>query len=263
VQVAIGVVVGLSVAGIIRLADENDDHAIEPKAAVLVTDTEVRTTDGRRTTSTLSSSLPASSDETSTIPEINPVVQVIPEPSEMVISAADALGLLKEITVELEHRGGYNRDLFAVWSDLDGNTCDAREDVLAEEALTTTAKHGCATEGTWRSAYDGKFLSSDAEVEVDHVVALKEAWESGGWAWPVELRIGYANDTADSRTLIAVSAVSNNSKSDSDPANWLPSDPGAVCSYLIDWVAIKHRWHLAMDQAEWQLVRKQLSNSCI
>jgi len=260
--VAIGLVVGLTVAGVVRMASE-DDKAVTPFAAALASDDNVPTTEGAITTVALTSLPPTTTALTSPIPTTDPVLLAVPDPSAQVISAADALGMLDEITVGLEHRGGYNRDQFAVWSDLDGNGCDARQDVLAEEAFTTIARDGCGTDGTWRSAYDGLTLSSEAEVEVDHVVALKEAWESGAWAWPVEFRISYANDTADSRTLIAVSAVSNNSKSDDDPANWLPSDPAAVCNYLIDWVAIKHRWHLTMDQTEWEQVRTELESRCI
>ena len=258
---AIGIAVGLLFAGVIRVVGDADDVGFTDAARAETSSVSTSPVSATPTVE-VSEVPPAQTEITSTVPTITSALLVTPGPTAQVISAADALQQLAEIPVVVEHRGDYNRDLFAVWSDVDGNGCDAREDVLAQEAMTTTARHGCITEGTWYSVYDAQVLSSDSEVEVDHVVALKEAWESGAWEWAVELRINFANDTADGRTLVAVSIKSNNSKRDDDPANWLPSDPAAVCAYLVDWVAIKYRWHLSMDPVEWERVRRELANNC-
>ena len=82
-------------------------------------------------------------------------------------------------------------------------------------------------EGDWYSAYDGLTLLYAADVDIDHVVALKEAWDSGAWQWSGPARIAYANDLTDGRTLLAVSSDSNVAKSDKDPSNWLPSNCSA------------------------------------
>src|SRR6476660_4649868 len=78
------------------------------------------------------------------------------------------------------------------------------------------------TGGQWYSAYDGMTTTNPADLEIDHVVALKEAWDSGAFAWDAARQAAYGNDLTDRRTLIAVAASSNQSKGDSDPSNWLP-----------------------------------------
>ncbi len=179
-------------------------------------------------------------------------------------SMVSALTVLQSIPIQLEHGAGYNRDLFAVWSDLDGDGCDTREEVLRSESLVTAllAANRCTViSGEWLSSYDGSEVSDPSALDIDHVVALKEAWDSGAWAWSPERRIAYANDQTDGRTLAAVSAASNRSKGDADPSNWLPDEP-SVCRYLGDWIAIKARWALSMDQSEWGRIKNLLQGAC-
>ena len=176
-----------------------------------------------------------------------------------------ASALLETIVVENEHSGGYSRSLFVHWADLDGNGCSAREDVLIDESLTKAQvdPYGCKViEGDWVSAYDGVETTTPSEFDIDHVVALKEAWESGAWEWSPTARKLYANDLTDDRTLRAVSASSNRSKSDKDPSNWLPPSSSDLCRYLGDWVAIKARWNLTMDRSEFGRIRNLLGSDC-
>ena len=74
------------------------------------------------------------------------------------------------------------------------------------------------------SVYDGVMWSDPAELEVDHVVALKEAWDSGAWGWTPERRSAFGNDLEDARSLRAVTGSVNQAKSDKDPSNWIPPD---------------------------------------
>jgi hypothetical protein len=104
--------------------------------------------------------------------------------------------------------------------------------------------------GSWYSAYHGLSFTDLADVSIDHVVALAEAWDSGASAWTPERRERFANDLGVPWTLIGVSMRSNDGKSDLDPADWLPAVAGDRCSYLADWLAIKVRWGLAVDQRE-------------
>lgn len=83
---------------------------------------------------------------------------------------------------------------------------------------------------------------------IDHVVPLKEAWESGAWNWSPEKRRDYANDLVDENHLMAVSASANRQKGDRDPMDWMPDRN--KCRYLRAWVSIKERWELSADQAE-------------
>ena len=175
-----------------------------------------------------------------------------------------ALDLLAFITVETEHRGGYQRDLFGYPADF-GHGCDTRAEVLRRDSRSTpTVKNpGCTVvSGTWVSPYDGVAVTAASALQIDHVVALKEAWDSGAWAWSPAKRHAFANDTIDPRTLRAASIATNQDKGDKDPSNWLPSDPADVCSFVADWVEIKVRWTLTMDSSEAGRVRNLLRGPC-
>ena len=160
---------------------------------------------------------------------------------------------LDDLTVAAEQSGGYNRNLFKHWVDADGDGCDARREVLIAEAVVApTVGSGCALSGgEWLSRYDGKTTSGDGSAfDVDHLVPLAEAWESGARDWSADRRKQYANDLGYADSLIAVSAASNRSKGARDPAEWLPPAAGVHCWYAAAWVQVKTRWNLAVDQAE-------------
>ncbi len=90
------------------------------------------------------------------------------------------------------------------------------------------------------------------------MVALKEAWDSGAWAWDDARRRDFANDLNDPRTLRATSAQVNEDKGADDPSNWLPPRRSDWCRYVSDWVHIKARWGLSMDRSEAGRVRNVL-----
>jgi hypothetical protein len=175
--------------------------------------------------------------------------------------ATDVLG---SIPVKNEQGAGYDRRLFPTWFDLDRDGCDARAQGLVRDSTTPAVlAAGCAvTGGTWVSTYDGITTTDPSEVEVDHVVALKEAWDSGASAWSPEERTAYANDTSDPRTLRTVSATSNASKGDADPSNWMPPNRADWCRYAGDVVAVKARWGLSMDQSEGGRIKNVLNRDC-
>lgn len=159
---------------------------------------------------------------------------------------------INRLPVALEKRDGYDRDLFIHWIDKDGDGCDTRYEVLIEEALR--APHvgsGCyLSGGLWKSRYDGLVTTDPTDLEIDHTVALAEAWDSGAYAWSESRRKRYANDMHDKRALIAVTAHENQSKSDRDPGEWMPRL--GRCSYVKSWVAVKLRWGLTVDAQEKQ-----------
>ncbi|MFZ3494749.1 hypothetical protein ACODT5_16270 [Streptomyces sp. 5.8] len=96
-------------------------------------------------------------------------------------------------------------------------------------------------------------LTTDAaRLYVGHFAPLAEIFDSERAPWSAARREAYANDQNSSAALIAVSAASNRSKSDKDPAQWLPSDGSDHCSYAASWVGTKLRWDLAADEAEVQ-----------
>jgi uncharacterized protein DUF1524 len=178
-----------------------------------------------------------------------------PTPSQAAASAGGNLTLselLALLRVAPEQRLGYDRDLFPTWADADGDGCNTRREVLIAESLTpVTVGSNCSISGgTWRSLYDGLTFNDIADVSIDHVVALAEAWDSGASAWTPQRREQFANDLGVPWTLIAVSTRSNDEKSDLDPADWLPPNDADRCSFVGDWLAIKVRWSLAVDQRE-------------
>lgn len=167
-------------------------------------------------------------------------------------SASDLFILLDELAVEPEKNDGYDRGLFKHWIDADEDGCDARKEVLISESTTqVTIGSGCSiTGGTWASAYDLVGTKNPSDFDVDHMVPLKEAWGSGAWSWDAKTRQAFANDLDFDLSLIAVSASSNRSKSDREPAEWLPKNSDYWCAYAVSWVQVKIRWSLSIDQAE-------------
>jgi len=176
-----------------------------------------------------------------------------------------ALALLLTITVQNERPNGYSRSMFKHWVDADGDSCDTREEVLIAESTSRAQvdAYGCKViEGDWLSPYDNAAHTNPSALDIDHMIPLKEAWDSGAWAWSAMQRQLFANDLTDSRSLIAVTAGQNRSKSDRDPSNWLPPQTQYRCTYLAEWVAIKSHWKLSMDQSEFGRIKNVLTASC-
>jgi hypothetical protein len=174
-----------------------------------------------------------------------------------------ALDVLASIPVMRERGDGYDRDLFEHWITTGG--CSTRENVLIRDSLfpAQVDPFGCrVVAGDWLSPYDGALWDNPADVDIDHVVALKEAWDSGAWAWSAQQRRAFANDMSDRRSLRAVTDEVNQSKADKDPSNWMPPLRSTWCSYLGDWVAIKARWQLSMDESEAGRIRNLLTGEC-
>ncbi|MFC8006810.1 HNH endonuclease family protein [Streptomyces olivaceus] len=159
---------------------------------------------------------------------------------------------LTTLPVAEEHRDGYKRSAFKHWVDADKDGCNTRAEVLKEEAVVAPEQAaGCKLSGgTWYSAYSNTYVDSPGALDLDHLVPLAEGWDSGASSWTAQEREAYANDLGDSRSLIAVTAATNRSKADKDPAEWLPPYEPYHCQYLADWIATKLRWQLAVDQAE-------------
>lgn len=184
-----------------------------------------------------------------------PANETSPPPAATDDQAAviQALQLLDRIPVGAERGTGYDREDWPHWLDLDGDCMNARHEVLAAESLVPVrlSVDGCDVEsGLWRDAFTAEVYRDPSDLDVDHFVPLAEAHRSGGYSWSQERRVDYANDLEDLRALIAVSASANRSKSDKGPEEWLPPDTTYHCRYVADWVAIKVRWSLSMDERE-------------
>ncbi|MFG2768681.1 HNH endonuclease family protein [Streptomyces rubiginosohelvolus] len=184
-------------------------------------------------------------------------------PVPEVTMLADAVGLVK---VTEEDRTGYTRSSFKHWNSGDDSSdgCNTRAEVLIAEAVVApTVGAGCKlTGGTWVSYYDGQEVTSAGSLDIDHMVALAEAWDSGASAWSAARREAYANDQGADVSLVAVTARTNRQKSDQDPADWMPPSPEAQCRYVGEWVATKLRWGLTADDRELEALKVYAEGPC-
>ncbi|MEU5512590.1 HNH endonuclease family protein [Streptomyces fungicidicus] len=163
-----------------------------------------------------------------------------------------------------ESRDGYTRTAFRHWVDADRDSCNTRQEVLiAESLISPTVEARCrVTAGEWLSYYDGVTVTDPSGLDIDHMVPLAEAWDSGASAWTAQRREAYANDLTVERSLVAVTARTNRSKADQDPAEWLPPAADAHCTYTADWVSTKLRWGLTVDDEE-QAALAELADDCV
>ena len=147
-------------------------------------------------------------------------------------AVAQAAALLEDVPVEPERRRGYDRAAWPHWTDADGDCLDARHEVLASESLgrARLSRDGCSVvAGLWRDPFTGETVTDPGALDVDHLVPLQEAHDSGGWAWDRERRAAFANDLGDPRSLAAVRSEANRAKSAQGPEDWLPPDPSHRC----------------------------------
>lgn len=187
-------------------------------------------------------------------------VLLAPSASAQSVSSGELLGFL--IQTSESNSSTYKREAFIHWIDQDRDGCDTREEVLiAESQIKAKTGSGCSIiKGRWFSAYDNKTISSASGLDIDHMVPLKEAWESGASAWTAKEREAFANDLDFSGSLIAVSASSNRSKSDRDPGQWIPQNRSFRCEYAVQWIAVKYRWSLSADAAELSALGSMLAS---
>ncbi|RSR94941.1 HNH endonuclease family protein [Streptomyces sp. WAC00469] len=174
------------------------------------------------------------------------------------VSAATARSYLSQLTVAAEERTGYSRDLFPHWITISG-TCNTRETVLKRDGSNVVTDSSCAaTSGSWYSPYDGATWTAASDLDIDHVVPLAEAWDSGASKWTTAQRQAFANDLTRPQ-LIAVTDNVNQSKGDQDPATWVPPRSAYVCTYVRAWVQVKYYYDLSVDSAEKSALQNYLS----
>jgi len=153
---------------------------------------------------------------------------------------------------------GYTRERFGDgWVDTDHNGCDSRNDVLARDLTAKTFKPGTrdcvVATGTLIDPYNGKAITftrgqdTSSAVQIDHVVALSDAWQKGAQQWDEAKRVAFANDGLE---LLAVDGPLNEQKSDGDAATWLPPNRSYRCTYVARQVGLKAAWGLWVTVAE-------------
>ncbi|MFF5716802.1 HNH endonuclease family protein [Streptomyces buecherae] len=151
-------------------------------------------------------------------------------------------------------RTGYERGEFGrAWTDTDRNGCGTRDDILRRDLKDVRFRDGkcVVVAGTLVSdPYTGRdvaYRRGRSKVDIDHVVALSDAWQKGAGRWPRGKRVAFANDPLN---LIAVEASANRRKSDGDAATWLPANTGYRCPYVARQVAVKKKYGVWVTRAE-------------
>jgi hypothetical protein len=156
---------------------------------------------------------------------------------------------------------GYSRSRFGpAWPANDG--CDARNEVLRRDLTDVALRDNCVVaSGTLVSPYSGTTIHfvrgpNSADVQIDHVVALGDAWQTGAQQWTAQRREAFANDPAE---LLAVDARSNEQKGDADAASWLPANKSFRCRYIATQVTVKAKYRLWVTKAEHDAMARVLS----
>ncbi len=178
-------------------------------------------------------------------------------------SEADPLAL--DVLASLPVKGraprtGYRRDNFGqAWADVDRNGCDTRNDVLRRDLHEVTVKpgtNGCKVlSGTLLDPYSGEAIGL-RQIQVDHVVAMSDAWQKGAQQLTADERLAFANDPLN---LQPTTGSLNQRKSDSDAASWLPPNKAYRCTYVARQVAVKSRYRLWVTQAEHDAIARVLA----
>lgn len=198
------------------------------------------------------------------------VVQADAVEAEPALAAAPgtALAALADLAVKgRTPQTGYDRDLFHYRSyDLDRNGCDARNDILRRDLDDLVIKHGtqgCVVQsGQLTSPYSGETVafvrdSSGGSIEIDHVVALSDAWQKGAQAWDEDTLRTFGNDPLN---LLAVEGRLNAQKGAGDTATWLPPETGLRCGFVARQVAVKQEYGLWVTPAEFEAMERILSS---
>ena len=188
-------------------------------------------------------------------------------PSNTQASPIDALTALNNLEVKgRAPKTGYARSQFPHWSDPDRNGCDARNDTLKRDLTNVTYKVGpreCKViAGQLLDPFSGKvitFSTTKVVIDIDHVVALSNAWQTGAAYFDKNKRSQIANDPLN---LLAVDSKLNRQKGDGDAATWLPPYKAFRCEYVARQVAVKATYGLWVTQPEKVAIDKILS-TCV
>lgn len=198
-----------------------------------------------------------------------PTASASPLPVPTAVSATTAQTLAVLETLDVKGRApktGYDRDdkFGTAWVDMDQNGCDTRDDILARDLIGTTKTGECRVlTGTLADPYTGTSIvfargqSTSSLVQIDHIVALSNAWQTGAQQLSTEMRYEFANDPLN---LLAVDGATNSSKGDGDAATWLPPNSAFRCAYVSRQIEVKAAYALWVTQAEHDAMARVLSS---
>ena len=191
----------------------------------------------------------------------------LPAPTSVSATTAQTLAVLETLDVKgRAPKTGYDRDdkFGTAWVDMDQNGCDTRDDILARDLIGTTKAGECRVlTGTLADPYTGTSIvfargqATSSLVQIDHIVALSNAWQTGAQQLSTEQRYEFANDPLN---LLAVDGATNSSKGDGDAATWLPPNSAFRCAYVSRQIAVKAAYALWVTQAEHDAMARVLAS---
>lgn len=187
-------------------------------------------------------------------------------PKEQPAYATKALGLLATLPIRgRAPKTGYDRDLFGpAWTDVNRNGCDTRNDILKRDLTKVTYSNNvpCKIQsGLLADPYTGTSINfvrgatTSSDVQIDHVVALSDAWQKGAQQLTLAQRTAFSNDPLN---LQATHGPTNQQKGDGDAATWLPPNKGFRCEYVARQISVKATYKLWVTQAEHEAMARIL-----
>ncbi len=202
-------------------------------------------------------SSPAATPTGTPTPTPTPAASPSTGPSTGPQEAGTALAVLATLPVKgRAPMTGYDRGQFEYGEvDLDGNGCDTRNDILARDLSAVKYRPGgcLVSTGTLADPYSGRAIAftrgtaTSSAVQIDHVVALADAWQKGAQRWDAATKARFGNDPLN---LLAVDGPLNQQKGAGDAATWLPPNKAFRCAYVARQIAVKHQYGLWVTQAE-------------
>ena len=232
--------------------------AVFALAAYLISGVAATTPTGPAETSSGATAVPAPTEPADSGPD------VAPAPASP--STTQTLAVLETLPVKgRAPKTGYDRDdkFGTAWVDMDQNGCDTRNDVLARDLIAITSADGCRVlTGTLSDPYTGTSIAfvrgpaTSSLVQIDHVVALSNAWQTGAQQLSAEQRYEFANDPLN---LLAVDGATNSSKGDGDAATWLPPSTSFRCAYVSRQITVKAEYALWVTPAEHDAMTRVLA----
>ena len=179
-------------------------------------------------------------------------------------SSREQLNLLL-INDDFSQIPSYDRELyFGSWTDEDGDCQNTRAEVLIQESLSVLGfrpSSNCVVDnGEWLDPYTNNLYYFASELDVDHVVPLYNAWQSGAYLWNDFKREEFANDMIFDDHLIAVDKYQNRQKGAKDPSEWMPANSDFHCEYVAIWIEIKYLWELTITSSEYKFLDTVISS---
>ena len=184
-------------------------------------------------------------------------------------SVASGLSIIEtQVTKGRAAKTGYTRAQFGqTWADVDRNGCDTRNDILKRdltgEVFKEKTRECVVLSGTLIDPFSGETINfvrgnvSSMEVQIDHVVALSNAWQTGAFKLTLKERTAFANDPLN---LLAVKGRLNSQKGDGDAATWLPPLKSFRCDYVSRQIAVKLKYKLWFTAPEKEAMIRILKN---